>query len=125
MKTISFLASATIIISSALSATGVGVNAQSPNKTNYCGTKRTSWLVSDRTFGPACKVHDECLQSGTDRNICRKRFKSVMLDICNSIPEGKEKKLRFWTNGERRSICFKKASAYAWGVGIRDIIIED
>jgi hypothetical protein len=108
----------------------VATHAQSkPNKIDqqphYCGTKLTQNLISDKTFGPACQRHDECLQNSTDRGFCRRAFKNDMKDICNSLPEGKETKLRFWTSGERKSFCFKKASIYAGAVGIYDLFKED
>jgi hypothetical protein len=104
------------------------VEAKPQNQPHHCGIKVTGRLISDKPFGfpfgDACKIHDECLDSGNDRNMCRGLFKVALRDICNNIPDGKEKKLRFFTNGDRKSFCFKTASAYATAVGIWDISKE-
>ena len=129
MLNLKFLALPVVFV---ISATGLLIPLEAQAKPNqasqqphYCGTKLTGRLISDRTFGPACKIHDECLESGTDRNICRKKFKNAMLDICNNLPDGKETKIRFFTNGDRKRACLAKAYIYATGVGLNDLRVED
>jgi hypothetical protein len=96
-----------------------------PNQTrepHYCGTKNTGRLIPDKPFGynfkPACAAHDNCLTNGGSDKVCLAVFKDNLIEVCNSLPVGRNKKLSLISNDAKYGACLFTASTYASSVGL-------
>ena len=96
-----------------------------PDTTNihYCGTRidkfKFNFKVPDGVMRPACKAHDECIDSGKPKKVCQGVFKREAIIACNNLPED-DSTLSPFRKSTRVSACKFLGQAYLDAIVVYD-----